>query len=93
MARHLLADVLTPMGICPFEPLRDDKYTLDVVKAANPIANYALLGLGIVASVVAFLAGGAVVGVLYHSYKFELELVNPGVLRQSRIIAWIHGQS
>ncbi|OYR80401.1 metal-dependent hydrolase [Halorubrum sp. E3] len=64
VAGHLLADVLTPMGIRPFDPLRDDKYTLDVAKAANPVANYALLGLGIVASVVAFLAGGAVAGVL-----------------------------
>lgn len=61
---HLLADVLTPMGIRPFGPLRDDTYTLDVAKAANPIANYALLALGAAASVVAVGAGGAVAGVL-----------------------------
>jgi len=61
---HLLADVLTPMGIRPFEPLRDDTYTLDVAKAANPLANYALLGLGAVTSVIAFLAGSVVAGAL-----------------------------
>lgn len=61
---HLFADALTPMGIRPFEPFRDDMYTLDIAKAANPIANYALLGLGALASVVAFFVGAAVAGVL-----------------------------
>jgi len=32
---HLLGDVLTPTGVRPFAPIRDEKYTLDVVKAAN----------------------------------------------------------
>ncbi|TKX82999.1 metal-dependent hydrolase, partial [Halorubrum sp. SS5] len=44
---HLLADALTPMGVRPFAPLRDTEYTLDLVTAANPLANYALLGLGV----------------------------------------------
>lgn len=43
---HLLAGALTPMGIEPFAPVRDDTYTLDLFTAANPITNYALLGLG-----------------------------------------------
>ena len=44
---HLLADALTPMGIRPFWPLSRRRYTLSVTTAANPIANYALLGLGL----------------------------------------------
>jgi len=54
---HLLADALTPMGIQPFKPLRNDKYTLDIAKAANPIANYALLVAGGVLAGVAFIFG------------------------------------
>lgn len=57
---HLFADMLTPMGIEPFQPLRDDSYTLDVARAANPVANYALLVLGVVISVAAFAAGNLV---------------------------------
>jgi inner membrane protein len=54
---HILADVLTPTGVRPFAPVRGEKYTLDVVTAANPIANYALLVIGAVVSGVA-VAGG-----------------------------------
>jgi inner membrane protein len=61
---HLLADVLTPMGIRPFEPVRTDEYSLNVAKASNPLANYALLAVGAVASVLALLGGVAVAGVL-----------------------------
>lgn len=61
---HLLADALTPMGIRPFEPIRDDRYTLDLAKAANPIANYALLALGVVVAVLAFIGGELVAGAL-----------------------------
>ncbi|ELZ45792.1 membrane-bound metal-dependent hydrolase [Halorubrum californiense DSM 19288] len=57
---HLLADALTPMGIRPFAPLRDTEYTLDLFTAANPIANYALLGLGGVVAAAALVAGEAV---------------------------------
>ncbi|ELZ55905.1 MULTISPECIES: metal-dependent hydrolase [Halorubrum] len=59
IASHLLADALTPMGIRPYAPVRDTEYTLDLVTAANPVANYALLGLGGVAAAVALVAGGA----------------------------------
>jgi inner membrane protein len=57
---HLLADALTPMGVRPFEPVDGRGYSLSVTRAANPIANYALLALGSVAVVGAFLAGGMV---------------------------------
>jgi len=56
---HILADALTPMGIKPFAPVRDDKFTLDWFKAANPIANYTLLGLGGVVVAIALIAGEA----------------------------------
>ena len=57
---HLLADALTPMGIRPYAPLRDTEYTLDLFTAANPLANYALLGLGGVVVAVALVAGAAI---------------------------------
>jgi inner membrane protein len=59
---HLLADAITPMGIRPYAPVRDDHYTLDLVTAANPVANYVLLVLGGAAAGVAVLAGAAVGG-------------------------------
>ena len=60
---HLLADVLTPMGIRPFEPVSSTTYSLNVVKAANPIANYALLAIGITVAAIAISAGSAIAGV------------------------------
>lgn len=57
---HILADVLTPTGVQPFAPVRKERYTLDVVTAANPVANYALLVLGIAAAGIAFAAGVSV---------------------------------
>ncbi|ELZ48948.1 membrane-bound metal-dependent hydrolase [Halorubrum coriense DSM 10284] len=57
---HLLADALTPMGVRPYAPVRDDEYTLGLFTAANPLANYALLGLGLVVVAVALVAGEAV---------------------------------
>ncbi|OYR57093.1 metal-dependent hydrolase [Halorubrum halodurans] len=59
---HLLADAITPMGIRPYAPVRGDHYTLDLVAAANPVANYVLLVLGGAAAGVAVLAGAAVGG-------------------------------
>lgn len=46
---HLLADALTPMGVRPFWPVSNRHYTLSVTKAANPIANYVLFGIGVAA--------------------------------------------
>lgn len=50
---HLLADALTPMGIRPFWPFSRRRYSFDVARAANPIANYALFALGVGAVFVA----------------------------------------
>lgn len=50
---HLAADALTPMGIRPLAPVRDDEYSLDIARAANPLANYALLALGVTAAAAA----------------------------------------
>lgn len=44
---HLLADALTPAGIRPFAPVRDQSYSWEVARASNPIANYGLLTLGV----------------------------------------------
>lgn len=44
---HLLADWLTPAGIRPFWPLSGREYSLSVTTAANPLANYLLLALGV----------------------------------------------
>ncbi|WP_135302670.1 metal-dependent hydrolase [Haloarcula amylovorans] len=46
---HLLADVITPMGITPFWPLSRTNYTLRLARADNVIANYLLLALGVFA--------------------------------------------
>lgn len=48
---HLLGDVVTPAGITPFWPLSDAHYSAGLVRAANPVANYLLLGLGVAATV------------------------------------------
>lgn len=53
---HLLADALTPMGIRPFWPVSRRHYTLEVTRAANTIANYALFVIGVGAVAVAVAA-------------------------------------
>ena len=50
---HLLADLLTPMGVAPFWPLSSRRYSLDVTPARNATANNLLFGAG-----VAVLGGG-----------------------------------
>lgn len=55
---HILGDVLTPMGIRPFKPVKDTKYTLDVTKAANKTANFLLWLAGVLVCFVALYAGG-----------------------------------
>lgn len=59
---HLGADVITPSGIRPFAPLRDDHYTYDIVRAKNPIANAVLFALGVAATGGALWAGALVAG-------------------------------
>jgi inner membrane protein len=57
---HLLGDVLTPMGVTPLWPLSGRTVTIDLVRAKNPVANYGLLGVGVVGTVGALLLVGAV---------------------------------
>lgn len=47
---HLLGDILTPMGIKPFYPVKNKNYSLNKFKAKNPFYNYGFLILGIVIS-------------------------------------------
>ncbi|WP_242493351.1 metal-dependent hydrolase [Haloarcula hispanica] len=54
---HIAADALTPAGVRPWRPVDDTYYFLDVVKAKNPLANYALLGLGIASAALGVWAG------------------------------------
>lgn len=42
LGTHLLADVVTPMGLRPFWPLSDWHVSLDLLRAANPTANRVL---------------------------------------------------
>jgi inner membrane protein len=44
---HILADMLTPMGVDPY--LKGESRSFDVVRADNPVANYGLLAIGLVA--------------------------------------------
>lgn len=57
---HLIGDMLTPTGVRPLWPVKNTKYTIDVVKAANPVANYLLLVLGIIAVALAGMYGGQI---------------------------------
>jgi len=51
---HLLADVITPMGIRPFWPVSGWSISLDITPARNTVANHVLLAAG------SFLAASAV---------------------------------
>ncbi|WP_158056939.1 metal-dependent hydrolase [Halorussus halophilus] len=54
---HLIADVLNPWGVMPLYPLTPALYSLDVVRATNDAANYAVLVVGILAALTAVVAG------------------------------------
>jgi inner membrane protein len=56
---HLLADALTPMGITPFRPFSDAHYTVSLTRADNAVANYLLLGAGVLATVATALVAGS----------------------------------
>jgi inner membrane protein len=44
---HLLGDLLTPMGVPLLWPLSSRRYSLELVRASNGLANYLLFGLGV----------------------------------------------
>jgi inner membrane protein len=48
------------MGVTPLWPLSGRTVTIDLVRAKNPVANYGLLGVGVVGTVGALLLVGAV---------------------------------
>ncbi|QZP39341.1 metal-dependent hydrolase [Halobaculum magnesiiphilum] len=54
---HIAADALTPAGVRPFTPVRNRRYSYNVATAKNPIANYALLGAGVLVSGAALVVG------------------------------------
>lgn len=60
IASHIAADALTPMGVEPFR--NGERYSLDLVTAANPIANFLLLAMGIAAVGLAGFVGLALAG-------------------------------
>ncbi|WP_227353780.1 metal-dependent hydrolase [Haladaptatus salinisoli] len=55
---HLVADVLTPMGIRPFWPVSDRHYTLDLTLSSDSAANYLLFVGGSVLCGGAWFLGG-----------------------------------
>jgi inner membrane protein len=50
---HLLADVITPMGVRPFYPLSMWHHSVDLTPAKNPRVNTAFLGVGLAVAVAA----------------------------------------
>ncbi|USZ77165.1 metal-dependent hydrolase [Halorussus vallis] len=54
---HLVADLLTPMGVAVFWPLTSRRYTASLVRASNRTANYLLFALGVFATAVAAYLG------------------------------------
>lgn len=54
---HVAVDALTPMGVRPFWPLSGRRYSLGIVRSANPLANYVLFGLGVGVSLAALWLG------------------------------------
>lgn len=57
---HIAVDALTPMGVTPF--IGGPHYSYDVVRSANPLANYAFLLLGVGAVALAFMLGSLIAG-------------------------------
>ncbi len=46
---HIIGDAFTPMGVRPFRPVKQTRYSLAWFKAKNPIANYGFLLIGFIA--------------------------------------------
>lgn len=57
---HLVADMLTPAGVPLLWPLSGKTYSVAVARASNPIANWALLALGVFATASALVVAGRV---------------------------------
>jgi len=60
LCSHIAGDAITPMGIQPFRPVSGAHYTLDVLPAKHPRANWTLLVVGVVSMAIV-----VAVGVMY----------------------------
>ena len=47
LTSHLLADIITPMGVRPFSPLSEWHHSFDLTPAKNPRANTTMLVVGL----------------------------------------------
>ncbi|UPV73737.1 metal-dependent hydrolase [Halorussus limi] len=56
---HLLADLVNPWGVMPIYPVSPALYSLDLVRATNDAANYAMLAFGVGCATAAWVAGRA----------------------------------
>lgn len=56
---HLAADLLNPWGVMPAYPVSTALYSLDLVRATNDAANYAMLAFGVGCAAAAWIAGRA----------------------------------
>lgn len=63
---HVIGDIITPAGVRPFQKPRyipnspifsDKKYTLDLIRASNKIANFSLLIVGTASISISFFTG------------------------------------
>ncbi|RBI63803.1 metal-dependent hydrolase [halophilic archaeon] len=54
---HLVADVINPMGVRPFWPFSDRRFTFDLVLASDRTTNYLLFAVGVTLAVVAWVLG------------------------------------
>lgn len=52
---HVAVDALTPAGVRPFWPVWGRTFSLGVTRPENPVANYMLLALGLLATSVSLL--------------------------------------
>lgn len=59
---HLFTDALTPTGIKPLAPVSDRFYSYDLTAASNPLANYALLALGVATCTAGLWVGTTIAG-------------------------------
>lgn len=53
LCSHIAGDAITPMGIQPFRPLSSAHYTLDVLPAKHPRANWTFLAVGVLSTAIA----------------------------------------
>ena len=56
LGTHLLADVVTPMGLRPLWPVSDWHVSLNLLRAANPTANRVLYLMGVSTTVILLVA-------------------------------------